>query len=1078
MKDGRVSVADFNGDGNVDVLISYTHATNNTAATCYTAFYGWDVHNNSILFTYVIEGMISFSYPLIGDMDGDGKLEIAATFQKYNTANNYDSYLKAFKLPTTFGSNAKLTNPWELAIYESACRTGISLFDFNLDGKMELIYRDMENLRILNVSGNSFTDLLTSPATSPTTWEMPLIADIDNDGAAEIICSSSDIYPAESAGVGNMYVYRSGNSFNWAPSRRVWNQYAYNPTFVNDDLTIPRYPINMGVKLTDEFGVVRTPFNNMLQQAPIMNRDGVSLNAAPNLIYSTSSPARLSYDSSGDKMNVSFSVTNNGNAVYKGPVNAILYLYTQATSTYTKIGNQHIYGNASTTIGIGETVNISYSINSFSSITLPSTYDRWYLAINVIDNSPSAPTYFYGQEECKEGDNLTSSISFISKDRIICEGETEIVELPDNYSYRWYNSMSSTTPLPTVSGSDNKLSVTKNSSERELYFVATYKKNDLSKPISQIRDTIFVYRTPDSLEWTGSANNADWHDWGNWKKPDGITDLYPKANIPRHCTNVLLPDAMANYPDLGTTVTYYADYTTAACNNITFNHGGEVTYPDKLTYSKAFVNVTFNANRWYMFSPPLKDFYSGDMYVNDASPYLDDVISYTKLFSKANPQNGYFVSDWTGNFNTPDILVKAGDGFRVWVDDKGTDPNVHPEFTFSYPKLVNTHHIYNVDNGLIWYTFPLPGRTNAHRFIFDTMPNGAGNFTVATEGSSGSGVAAGQLWLVGNPFMAHLDFAKFYAANSSKIKNLYRIMTSGGTYEYYNTGANTLPQYIAPMQSFIVEMRDGIPPVTSLTFNGSMTTNRAGVKLKNAEQASDAVSEKLKISLMSDTGTETLSQIFVLAENGASNGYNGNEDISLMTNLYVNAHEEPNVLYSQSVGGEPQVLSVNRLDKDNLDKLNIPLGIRSVKANQKINLLIQGQWNFANDYMLFLHDNKDGKDYDLRSNTWFFFENDGTFHSDLSNRFSIRIGERGSNNILPEAYSNAVEIYSKGESFTIISKESQIKDVYVYDLNGRMVSLITNLNALDYTSGYYTSNVYVVKVVTAKETVVKKLVVR
>ena len=1070
--DGRTNLADFNGDGNIDVLISYTASTANTSPTSYCVLYGWDITNNQILFKYVLNGYFCLSYPLIGDIDGDGKLEIAATFQKYTAGDSYDAYLKAFKLPTTFGTNAVLTNPWTLSIHEAGCRTGISLFDFNLDGTMELVYRDMENLRILNATTNSFKNLLTTPSTSATTWEMPLVADIDNDGAAEIICASGTI---ENTNTGTMRVYRSGNNFNWAPARKVWNQYAYNPTFANDDMTIPRYPINMGVKLTDEFGVVRTPYNNFLQQAPIMNRDGVSLNAAPNLIFSASTPTRLSYNSTTDKMNVTFSVTNNGNAVFKGPMNTILYLYTQATSNYTKIGNEHIHGNASTSIGISETVNITYTINDFSTISLPSSYDRWYLAINVIDNSPNAPSYFYGAAECKEGDNLTSSISFVSKERIICEDDTEIIELPDSYSYKWYNSMVSTTPLTTVAGADNKLSVTKNASDRELFFVATYKKNDLSQPISQIRDTIFVYKTPDSLEWTGASNDGDWHDWNNWKKPDGVPDLYPKANVPRSCTNVLVGDAISNYPVLDGSATDYSDYSVASCNNITINHGGEVSNPDKLSYLKAYINVDFNANRWYMFSPPLKDFYSGDLYLNDGNPYLDNIFAYTKQFAKANPQNGYLVGDWTGNFNTPDVLFNAGEGFRLWISDKGNDPDLHPSFTFNYPKNDNKYHIYGPEGLGIWATYNIT-RTNSHRFIFDGQPNASGDFTTSTPGVSGTGVKAGELWLVGNPFMAHIDFTKFYVANSTKIKNLYRIMTDGGSYEYYNTGANTLPQFIAPMQSFIVEMRDGVSPVTSLTLNANMTLNKAGVKLKSANDEPVDESEKLAITLMNENFTEKLSQIFVIAENGAKNEYNSNEDISLITNAYTNPTDEPTVVYTQSVDNNPQMLSVNRLNVNNLDQVNIPLGIRSLKENQKINILIQGQWNFANNYNLHLYDKLTDTRYNLRENTWFLFKNEEAYQQNLNDRFVIEIGDRTISGVIENNTQNSnIIIYANGKSFEVKSSESSIADIYVYDLQGRLIIGKSNLNTNHYTSDKLDSGIYLIKTVSDKETFIKTI---
>ncbi|MCD7971664.1 MAG: hypothetical protein LUG18_03205, partial [Candidatus Azobacteroides sp.] len=136
-KDGRVSVADFNGDGHVDVLINYMASTNNNSSTSYAVFYGWDVYNNQLLFSHVEEGITCCSYPLIGDIDGDGELEIAGTFALH-AGNDYNSELKAFKLPSVFSPSATLDNKWNLSIYESGTRTGMSLFDFNLDGIMEI----------------------------------------------------------------------------------------------------------------------------------------------------------------------------------------------------------------------------------------------------------------------------------------------------------------------------------------------------------------------------------------------------------------------------------------------------------------------------------------------------------------------------------------------------------------------------------------------------------------------------------------------------------------------------------------------------------------------------------------------------------------------------------------------------------------------------------------------------------------------------------------------------------------------------------------------------------------------------
>ncbi|GAB6013636.1 hypothetical protein, partial [Viscerimonas tarda] len=362
---------------------------------------------------------------------------------------------------------------------------------------------------------------------------------------------------------------------------------------------------------------------------------------------------------------------------------------------YTLLGST-VYGNTASSLAVNSSVAVSFDIAGFMAL-LPTSFEQFYLFINAYNSAGgAAPVYFYDETpgngiaeliECNENDNVTGRLSFTTFDRIMCEGATEILKLPDTYSYKWYTTSTGGSALTTESGHDNWLSYTKNSDERSLLFAEIYTKGNLAgSPISSFRDTLFIYRTPDSLIWTG-AYNADWHFSDNWQKPSTVTDNYPQANIPRKCTNVLIPDGLARYPDLQAgsptlaAYTSYSEYAFAVCGNITINHGGELKQPDSLYYVQAFVDVTFNTNRWYMWSPPLKNLYPGDIYVNDKNPYLDDVYVFTKLFARANPQNGFLRADWTGNFITPVVDLVAGDGMRIWIDDKGADATAHTPYT-------------------------------------------------------------------------------------------------------------------------------------------------------------------------------------------------------------------------------------------------------------------------------------------------------------------------------------------------------------------------------------------------------------
>ena len=65
-------------------------------------------------------------------------------------------------------------------------------------------------------------------------FEYPTIVDIDADGSAEILLAGGrDATWIE---------YHRKLDNLWAPARKIWNQYAYSITNVNDDGTIPVHP--------------------------------------------------------------------------------------------------------------------------------------------------------------------------------------------------------------------------------------------------------------------------------------------------------------------------------------------------------------------------------------------------------------------------------------------------------------------------------------------------------------------------------------------------------------------------------------------------------------------------------------------------------------------------------------------------------------------------------------------------------------------------------------------------------------------------------------------------------------------
>ena len=106
--------------------------------------------------------------------------------------------------------------------------------------------------------------------------EYPVVADINGDGSAEIVVTGViDQHFSIDIGYGAVHVF--GNPQNWGPARKVWNQYMYHVTNVNENLTIPTYCFNTATVFTGQDGTIRRPYNNFLQQAPYITQYGESI---------------------------------------------------------------------------------------------------------------------------------------------------------------------------------------------------------------------------------------------------------------------------------------------------------------------------------------------------------------------------------------------------------------------------------------------------------------------------------------------------------------------------------------------------------------------------------------------------------------------------------------------------------------------------------------------------------------------------------------------------------------------------------------------------------------------------------
>jgi prenyltransferase beta subunit/uncharacterized protein (DUF2141 family) len=154
--------------------------------------------------------------PTVGDFDGDGEPEIGVAGSSNYVVFETDGSIKWTARTMDYSSN----------------RTGSSLFDFEADGSVEVLYADEQNFYVFD--GKTGRELVNIPNGSGTTLEYPVVADIDNDGSAEVIVTSAN------HGFLGVRVFGSAGA-GWAPTRSIWNQHAYHIDNINDDGTIPQY---------------------------------------------------------------------------------------------------------------------------------------------------------------------------------------------------------------------------------------------------------------------------------------------------------------------------------------------------------------------------------------------------------------------------------------------------------------------------------------------------------------------------------------------------------------------------------------------------------------------------------------------------------------------------------------------------------------------------------------------------------------------------------------------------------------------------------------------------------------------
>ncbi len=159
-----------------------------------------------------------WAMPVVHDFDGDGRSEFATSGGTWVGTFEGDGtpiWTRTEEGNSEFGDSA------------------LTAFDFLGDGSAELVLANRDSgFSVLGATGETYMHLPDARGSG-----VPVIADVDNDGSAEILALGGDEY----MGVPYSLQVIGDAEDRWVGTRRIWNQSSYHVTNVREDGTIPTH---------------------------------------------------------------------------------------------------------------------------------------------------------------------------------------------------------------------------------------------------------------------------------------------------------------------------------------------------------------------------------------------------------------------------------------------------------------------------------------------------------------------------------------------------------------------------------------------------------------------------------------------------------------------------------------------------------------------------------------------------------------------------------------------------------------------------------------------------------------------
>ena len=507
-------------------------------------------------------------------------------------------------------------------------------------------------------------------------------------------------------------------------------------------------------------------------------------------------------------------------------------------------------------------------------------------------------------------------------------------------------------------------------------------------------------------------------------------------------------------------------------NEIYFKPGATLLNQHRLTYNKAWVEFEMTPGDDYWMASPLKEVYAGDMYApkdggqQNTEAFTD--IEYGESNDRWNPafyQKAWdeainyaaskdaegkateivsvdaVKSNWSIEYNDATVPYSIGKGFYLRVETDKTPTN--RKVMVRLPKK-DAHYVY--ETRATDDINDVDTKTN-QKNLADLDADGSMTLDLLTKVDND-----GNHFLVGNPYMAYLDMNKFLTneKNSNILAQKYwtidvkeRTVSVGTPDVAWGKGANS--GYVAPMQAFFVEKKGYTPTKADeptdetkmeVTFSADMTVSATKVSSASDTKSFSAVNPILTLTATSKQGQ---SRAAVVQKSDASNQYEADKDAVALLDSELDAPMAYTVAGSYAA-------AVNAIH----DYKNVPLGVYA-KDGEEVELSIEGVSQLVSPLYL----------YDAVTRSTTPIDGD-SFTLNLTGSSHGRYFLTTDDGIKAEG---DIRIYSPADGQLIIAStpSDRLKQVQVYDLNGRMVESRQNVGTAT-CQLYVPDGIYIVRV--------------